>query len=586
MSDTTQLSDQFLYHSSLEQDRVVAVSKSKRVVNVVDNNQGSYTSPLITIDATNQLNGSQGFGSLRDAYLQIPYVVSLQNTGNTALTTAANRLSLGLKCGVWNVIDSLAVELNGKQIISMLDYKMFWNNLRAQTEWTESSILKHGADAYLYPDDWHSMNWGGTAGVAAASTNGDGFFNNYVNNAATENTGGSIASLGYNSGFTKRLVANPPQVGVNTYNYPTLQSASAATIAQQHGRGAFVAGVASSAQTGTTNAGVWYYMLKIRLVDLHPIFKELDLTANPQLRLTFRVNAGFSNITINTDRTMNLKSTTMTSGQICPVMVSPATISTDPNYGVFNGIAAGTTLQVAFGPLQNAITPISLSAPYFPFSTTRLSIPFYDIANPTALVQKPLKTVRYLDAFAQYFKQRAGLGITVNSQQNAAFNFQLSASLKNVKYIALLPFAETSSGHYVAASLVEQFASPFDSAPWTVQAGSSIRSFQVQIGNQNVFSKAHDYDWENHFDELCKLSAINGDCDTSISNGLLDFQKWSNTQRVLIADCSRITNKDVPASIQVSGINGSNQGVNLLVIAVYERELTIDRLTGEITETD
>ncbi|GMF09121.1 unnamed protein product [Phytophthora lilii] len=85
------------------------------------------------------------------------------------------------------------------------------------------------------------------------------------------------------------------------------------------------------------------------------------------------------------------------------------------------------------------------------------------------------------------------------------------------------------------------FASPFDSAPWTCQPGASVRNFQIQIGNENIFNKTVDYDYESFFDEFSKIAAINGNLSHEISNGLVDFTKWSNVQRVLLADCSRVT---------------------------------------------
>jgi hypothetical protein len=69
MSDT-QLADQFLYQSSLKTDSSVRVSSRKRVPYVIDLNQGSYANGVITIDATSQLNGAEGFACLHHATLQ------------------------------------------------------------------------------------------------------------------------------------------------------------------------------------------------------------------------------------------------------------------------------------------------------------------------------------------------------------------------------------------------------------------------------------------------------------------------------------------------------------------------------------
>jgi len=96
----------------------------------------------------------------------------------------------------------------------------------------------------------------------------------------------------------------------------------------------------------------------------------------------------------------------------------------------------------------------------------------------------------------------------------------------------------------------------------------------------------HSYDWQNFLDEFSKIGAINGDLSREISNGLIGMGKWQTTQRVLVADCSRISEADVPQSIKVSDTNVSTQGTNLLVLVVYERSLELDRITGEVYRAD
>jgi hypothetical protein len=572
MSDT-QLADQFLYQSSLKTDQSVRVSSRKRVPYVIDLNQGSYANGVITIDATSQLNGAEGFACLRDAYIMLPYKVSMKNGSVVALAAAANRLSVGLKCGVWNVIDAMSLELNGKSILSMTEYKMFANNLRAQAETSPAYVEKHGAESFLYPDSSGSLTWSATA-----TTSGDGY-----SNTASDLTGAvSVASTtgsgvqSANDGFVKRLLANPPVSGaINTNGWPTIASGASTTIANQFGRGAFVAGGTAI----NTIAGTWNYLLKIKLVDLHPIFKELDLIANPQIKLRFRVNQGSSVIaTTITTKAMTLSSTTLASGQTCPIMVASSATNC-PNAGVLP-TAAGQ-ISVAWGAITNSLEP-TLDSTYFPFTTTRLYVPFVDLENPQAIISKPVKTIKYLDYYPQWFYQRAGVGAQTG-QHNASFDLQLSASIKNAKYVALLPFAETSKDNYATAT-VQQFQSPFDSAPWTVQAGSSIRNFNVRIGSQQVFDISYDYDFHAFINEFSKLSAINGDQTPELCNGLIDYQKWSSTNRVLVADVSRLTERDVPQSIQVMGTNAACQGVNMLVLVAFENELSYNRLTGEVEE--
>ena len=566
----TQLADQFLYQSSLKSDPDVRVSSRKRVPFVIDINQGSYANGIITIDATSQLNGAEGFGSLRDAYLMVPYKVSMKNTHATvAMGAVANRLCATLKAGNFNVIDGLSLELNGKSILSMGDYKLFWNNLRAQTEYSPQYIEKHGAESFLYPDNAQSMLYN-----ASGATVGDG----YSNNTAFSSAFGVAAAGGAtipNDGFVKRLLSNPPTAGVDAQAFwPSSGGVSTSTtIANQLSRGAFVAGAAA---TAGSVLGTWNYMLKIKLTDLHPIFKELDLLANPQIRLRLRINQGVSAINITSAGAMSLATTTLSSGQTCPVMVSSAAAG-NPMVGLIP--ASSSAFSIAWGCVTNALEP-TIDGTYMPFTTCRLYVPFHDLENPQAIISKPVKKIRYNTCYAQWFYQRAGIG-KQSTQFNTSFDLQLSASIKNAKYVALLPFAEATNSLTAA---VQQFQSPFDSAPATLHPGSSIRNFNVRIGSQQVFDISYDYDFHAFCNEFAKLGAINGDLTPELMNGLIDYSTWSLTNRALVADVSRLTEKDVPQAIQVMGTNCGAQGLNMLVLVISEQEMTFDRLTGEVLD--
>ncbi len=120
-------------------------------------------------------------------------------------------------------------------------------------------------------------------------------------------------------------------------------------IAQQHGHGPFEAG--SAFTTGST-LGTWYYMLTIRLVDLHSIFKELGLLANPQIRLTLKKERDTVILMWPVGLCLFLLPT-MTSGITCPVMIVSGTVG-----NTMNGIITGATvkMRLVFGVLQNTIT--------------------------------------------------------------------------------------------------------------------------------------------------------------------------------------------------------------------------------------
>ncbi|RAW21438.1 hypothetical protein PC110_g17643 [Phytophthora cactorum] len=444
----TQLSDQYLCQSLLKSDPEIKVSSRKHVPFVIDLNQGSYQNGVITIDATAQLNGSEGFASLRDGYIIVPYKVSMKNSG-TAQTVASNRLCATLKCGNWNVIDSMSLELNGKTVVSMADYKLFWNNVRAQTGYSPQYVDKHGPEPFLFPVAGQSVLYS-----SVPATTGDAYSNNtaFTSSLGVQSQGGATIP---NDGFVNRLLPNPPTSGADfTSSWPSVGGTSASTtISNQTARGAFVTGAA----TANMIMGTWTYMLKIKLTDLHPIFKELDLLAIRQICLRFRVNQGSSIIAVDSSKNMSLTSTTLSSGNSCPIMVSSAATG-NPMAGV---LAASAGFSVAWGVVANSLEP-TIDSTYMPFTTARLYVPFIHLENPQAIISKPVKKVRYNDCYAQWFNQRAGTG-KQSIQLNASFDLQLSASVKNAKYVVLLPFAEPT-GSFVSAT-VQEIQSPFDSAP-------------------------------------------------------------------------------------------------------------------------
>lgn len=577
-----QLADQFLYQNTLSNDTGdIQISKNKRIVYVSDQNNGNYQSGMVEIDAKSSLQGANGFGSLRDSYIVSPYPVSMANVGGVDMLTVVDKNALTLKCGIWNLVSSMSAEIDGKTILTDSEFKMFWNNIRAQTEWTKNDVDKHAADCFISPDSWYSIGFGRSddnAGVPAETEYGDGFINNGFK------TGSTMLSS-ENKGFSSRVYNNPSVVAktdntpVNDHGWPTTRSSIAKTLTTQLGQGAFQASAVPAVKTGGI-MGVWYYMVKLRLVDLHPIFKDLNLLANPSLKITLRMNRGYVDIDTYASNKMSLKSATFTAGNVCPVQIASAA-SGNPMNGVFP--ATSTVVRIAFGPITNEITTSPPNG-FYPFTNARLYIPFYDIKNPSAIVAKPIKQINYLDCYAQYFRKQAGIA-SINGQQNADFTLQLSGSHKAIKYVCVLPFSETSDGHWKNADNTEQFASPFDSAPWTLQPGSAIRNFNIRVGNEVVFSKQKEFDWEMYRDEITKVMALNGGLTHEISNGLLDAQAWANAHRFMIADCSRVSNKDVPQTVVVSGTNVCSQGSNLLVLVIYERNLSINLLTSEV-QTD
>ena len=593
MSDSTQLSDQFAYVETISNDPPISVSKHKRVVSVRDNNGTQYTSGRVEIDASTALKGANGMANFEEMYITVPYRVSMKNIGANALRNPPTKYCATLKCGVWNVINSIRLELNGREVLTGKEYQNHWANVRAMTEWSQQEVDKHGSDAFLYPDDWFSC-----AFSSEASQSGDGFVYNRTNSGSVLGYTPTSDSLNGNTGFIKRLLANPIPIelkdgstDVNTYGWPTISSSASSEIAKLNNKGAFKTGVI----TANEIAGEWFYLLKIRLCDLHPIFKSLKLMGNPQVKLTLEFNTGFVDIASGGGESPNMSiDNVVNRGKTCPIMVSSA-LADEPMAAVLSDTGGATnakSIRLAYGVCTNDVAsdiPQYYNTPY-----VELHLPFYDLqpSKLSKIISSPMKQIRFLDCYTQYITNQAGIG-RINGKHGVNFQVQLGGSFKNIKYTLLLPYSQTSNNtidglkHFNTKHDIQQFESPFDASPWTQQAGSAIRSFNVMIGNEQVFTgKTMSYDHELWNQEVSKLNALNGGVSRAVNNGLLDLKRYSTIHRFLVADCSRVSNPDVVQSVQISGTNEASQGTNLLCIVVYERVMDVNLLTGEVLNVD
>ncbi|GMF31847.1 unnamed protein product [Phytophthora lilii] len=323
-------------------------------------------------------------------------------------------------------------------------------------------VEKHGAESFLYPDAAQSVSY--SSGTKSLS--GDGYSNTaaFSSSFGTSNPPGGATIA--NDGLVKRLLSNPPTADTDfTSTWPSIGETSASTtIANQTASGAFVAGAA----TANAIMRTWNYMLKIKLVYLHPIFKELDLMGNPQIRIRFRVNQGSSVVAVDSGKGMSLTSTTLASGNVCPVMVA-ASSTGNPMAGVHRLDLALLGERLLIHLSRQLVEHTCLSPPLvYTFQLFILRIP------------------RLLSR---------------------------SLSKRFVLMIATFSGSTNALTGSFASAAVQEFQSPFDSAPWILQPGSSIRNFNVRIGSTQCFDISHDYDFHHFFftNEIAKIGAINGD---------------------------------------------------------------------------
>ncbi|TYZ65165.1 hypothetical protein PybrP1_008776, partial [[Pythium] brassicae (nom. inval.)] len=155
--------------------------------------------------------------------------------------------------------------------------------------------------------------------------------------------GNSQEPYSFNEGYFKRMVNSTPIVidsvqGTGSMSWPTNGKGAAKNIAEQFGRSCYKE---YTTRASTGHVGSFFWLYKIPLVSLYPLFEKLTLTANCQLKLRLRINQGQSTV-VGTGAGYVLKESIMSSGSVCPIMLAAA--------------ESNSPLAVAYGAIKNAFT--------------------------------------------------------------------------------------------------------------------------------------------------------------------------------------------------------------------------------------
>ena len=171
--------DKLVYDLSQEIEGSPNVFIKKDWLNILDNQNGQYSSNQSVID-TSQLTNSNKYMSYREAYLSVPMLLTLTSSlpasnavfaPNTPATSAD--FSIGLKNWFGTIVHSLTLDYNGTTIIQQTPYINMWNSFKLLTSLSWSDVAVMGSTIGFYPDN--PLSW---AYNNAIDSNGIGVSNN------------------------------------------------------------------------------------------------------------------------------------------------------------------------------------------------------------------------------------------------------------------------------------------------------------------------------------------------------------------------------------------------------------------------
>lgn len=562
------MSDQLVYDLASQTEGNPTVFVKRDWLSILDNQNGSYSGNQCVID-TSQLSNSNRFMSYREAYLQIPMVMTLTGDANNlgfAPATAATSAdyACGLKNWFGSVIHSIQVDWNGVTVIQQTNFQSLYNSFRLMTSLSLNDIQTQGASMGFYPDDALAVVFN-----AAASVNGIGtcFTQNI---APTTVVTGTLNS--YNNGnigmIKRQQYINYDPAGLTAPASDAFSTLlSAANVAQIYKSHIF-----SKTNDGAAARGEiqWGINGIVKLKHLHHMFEKMPLLKGTFLKITLQLNnsvVSFSSA--GPGGILTVANVQVGSGGVSPLQIASAAAG-NGSVAVFP--AGAYTLSLAVGAsvltTQTAVVGVTNS----PMSrNVTLNVPSYVFAPAyeMAYIGSPIKKIVYEDIYQYQVLNVAAAGL---------FNNLITNGLANITKVLVLPFFTTA-----ANGAISPLTSPYDAAGCGPTSPLCLLSqFQVVVSGANALYNTQRYSYQQFVEQLSGANSINGDETDGLTSGLisqLDFETAYNYYYVNVSRCLDVE-KAVPKSVSVQGQNMSGKAIDLIVFLAYEQSISVDVLSG------
>lgn len=561
------MSDQLVYDLSAATEGSPTVFIKRDWLSILDNQNAQYSGNQSVID-TSQLSNSNRWMSYREAYLQVPMVMTLtSDANNVGFKPATAATSADYACGLKNwfgsVIHSIQVDWNGVTVIQQTNFQGLYNTFRLMTSLSVNDIVTQGSTIGFYPDDALAVIFNAAvspSGVGTCLTNNALSFPIVTGALNAYNTG--------NVGMLKRqqyINYDPAGLTAPTCDaWSTLLSASnVAQIYKSH--------IFSKTDDGAAARGEIQWAINgiVKLRHLHHLFEKMPLLKGVFLKITLQLNNAVVSFT-SAGAAGNISGVTVQvgSGGVSPLQIAPTTASNGSN-GVF--LAGAYTLSLAVGAnvltTQTAVTGVT-SSPMGRSIT--LNVPSYVFAPAyeRAYISSPIKKIVYEDIY-----QYQVLGVP----SAGLFNNLITNGLANITKCLVLPYFTTT------ANVINPLTSPFDGAGCgTTSPLCLLSQFQVVVSGQNALYNTQRYSYQEYMEQLAGANSINGDqvdglCSSLI--GQIDFETAYNYYYVNVSRCLEVE-ASVPKSVSIQGQNMSGKAIDLYVFLVYAQSLSVDVLSG------
>ena len=536
------MSDKLVFDLAQEVEGSPSVFVRKDWLNILDNQNQNYNNNQSIID-TSQLSNSNKYMSYREAFLLIPFLVTVATVGNPSVAagdatatevwapnTAATSADscVGLKNWFGQIIHSFTLDYNGTTIVQQTPYINMWNSFKLMTSLSLDDINTQGATIGFFPDD--PLSWqfvapstatlSGAVVVNGTTTTGQGVCNNTnLNSFAVVSGRFTDYSAGEgNNGYSRRQnlinfdedgVVGPTPTTLNSVTYATSATYGSLVNSGNDAAKAVWKSYISKKQAqviATTTPGIIQYSITatVYLKHLHSFFNMCPLLKGVFMKMTMNLNNTTTSFTAYSASPVQNLTTLSRSSLVCTAVsnplggVNPLMISSGAagNGGVsFFRTTSGGAMTIGGVLSQQYKANISVGSVCLDNSmgtgisqgtiakSVYLYIPAYTF-NPVfeqAYLSSPVKQIKYTDVY-QYQ--------VLNVPANGVFNNLVTNGIANVKSVLVLPFYSTNGVTSTTAISV-----PYQNGAAT----SSSVATGVSVNNNTGFLNGTPV-WQSPFD--------------------------------------------------------------------------------------
>jgi len=579
-------SDKLVFDLSSETEAPAAVFLKKDFVNLLDTNNGNYSSNQCVID-TSSISNSNKYASYRESFLLVPMLLSVASTTpadnanfapGVAATSAA--YSIGLKNWFGNIFHSLTLDVQGSTVIQQTSFSNMWNSFKLMTTLSWEDVRTQGSTIGFYPDD--ALTW---TFPTADSTNGRRVCNNTNFGPAGGGALQSVVTGAYpnyksglgNEGFLRRqqYIAFDP-AGIPAAN-------SYASLLSNQGSINMWKSYIQTKRTGVNGGDCGCFQIAISAIvylkHIHSFFAQMPLLKGIYMRLTLNLNNSSIAFTSagGAGTAYALNSVSNAVGGVVPIMLASKLASNGADVA-FGATTFRANLSVGARCLDSTMTSLVGGIPEGTLARSiYMYVPLYSF-NPvfeSAYLSSPVKKIDYTDIY-QYSINNIGGGNQINSL--------VTNGIAGIQSVLCIPYHSSSTNAVLTGGgLLAAYQSPFDPAGCGPTSPLALlNNFNVVVSGQNMLYNSVRYGFEEWAQQVYGCNSVNGGMIDGITSGLIGQQDWEMEYTYYYVDCSRMLPVEmaVPKSVSIIGQNQSAQTLDLIVFVNYATSISIDALSG------